>query len=309
MELSSQDWKILQQLRERFLCGTSVQAPYWRSRRELELYHATLGQRIAWKWRAVLAELVEIGWSLPAGALVDVGCGSGIATEMVLEQFGWHHLTEIVLVDISPLALAFAAERLQERFGTLPIRRTTTVEIPPHATVVISHTLTELPLDAFERLAEQVMVAEAIIVVEPGTSHASRRVVALRERGRQQFSIVAPCPHQERCGMLQPSNARHWCHFHVSPPAEAFTERQWARFADALGIDVGDLPVSFLVLDKQWEAASRGQTRLIGAPDSSPVDVVIVTCSQEGVRQQLVRKADNPALYRLLRKHPPRWIA
>lgn len=67
MNLSRQDRHVLERLRQRFLQALPHRTPYWTNKRELELYHATFAQRIGWKWRAVLDELRQYCWMLPAG--------------------------------------------------------------------------------------------------------------------------------------------------------------------------------------------------------------------------------------------------
>src|SRR5207244_1564733 len=86
----------------------------------------------------------------------------------------------------------------------------------------------------------------------------SRRLIAIREELLGPFHVVAPCPHQGRCGLLAPGNERHWCHHFAEPPAEAFQSADWRRFSTELGIDLRSLPVSFLVLDRAMPKPSPG---------------------------------------------------
>ncbi len=309
MNLSSQDRQLLERLRQRFLHAEPIEQSYWQSTRELELYHATFAQRIGWKWQAMLDELGEREWTLPPDAcLCDLGCGSGIATEVVLSRFGAR--AEVVLCDRSALAVEYAAGRLRERFPECQFRTATHWHIPPGSVVLISHVLTELTSDDLAMLADQLRhQARAVLIVEPGTRHASAQVVALRQMLCAHFAIVLPCPHRESCGMTAIGNRLHWCHFHVRPPTEAFTERQWSRFADAFSLDIGDLAVSMLVLDAQWNAPAGGQERIIGAADISPQDVVVTVCSADGcIRRRIVAKRTDPEQYRRLRKRLPRWL-
>ena len=48
------DWAALDRLRSLFLAGGGTQGPYWRSRGELSSYDFTYGERVGWKWDAVL---------------------------------------------------------------------------------------------------------------------------------------------------------------------------------------------------------------------------------------------------------------
>ena len=55
------DWAALDRLREGFLSGSAANGPYWRSRSDLASYDFTYGERIGWKWDAVLRELRSPG--------------------------------------------------------------------------------------------------------------------------------------------------------------------------------------------------------------------------------------------------------
>ena len=88
---NSADWHRLRELRARFLAfqerERDVSAPaYWRTRRDLELYDASFGERRAWKWRAVRDELAARGRRPLGGQVVDWGCGTGIAAREYLRS-------------------------------------------------------------------------------------------------------------------------------------------------------------------------------------------------------------------------------
>ena len=48
------DWNLLGRHRERFLGGGPSAGPYWSSAADLASYDLTFGERIGWKWDAVL---------------------------------------------------------------------------------------------------------------------------------------------------------------------------------------------------------------------------------------------------------------
>ena len=92
MSLPRPDFALLERLRARFLDAPSEGGDYWSSPDLLAAYDATFGERIGWKWDAVLAELRARGWAPPAGtAVLDWGCGSGVAGRRVLGAFGAPH--------------------------------------------------------------------------------------------------------------------------------------------------------------------------------------------------------------------------
>src|SRR3954463_1586460 len=120
MNWDSLDWEILDRLREKFISGAAGEGPYWHTITDLECYDFTYGERIGWKWDAVLRELRARGGTPPAGGtLFDWGCGSGIAGRRVLEAFGANSFSRLALHDHSELALDFAAHRARQAFPGL----------------------------------------------------------------------------------------------------------------------------------------------------------------------------------------------
>jgi hypothetical protein len=296
MDWEGIDWAALERLRQGFLDGTSRRSDYWRSRRDLEAYDRTFAQRIGWKWDFVLAELAARGWLPPEGDVLDWGCGSGIAGRAFLGYFGAAAAQRapggLALWDRSSLAMAFAAERARAAFPSVAVRIAGGEEAAP--TVLLSHVLTELPDAHLDRLLAMLNKATAVIWVEPGTYDASRRLIAIRERLRGAFQLVAPCTHQAACGLLTPENQRHWCHHFATTPTEVFMDGDWARFARIAGVDLRSLPVSFLVLGKRPAPAFAGELttfRVVGRPRVYKGYALIMGCDAGGVRDYRLAKS------------------
>src|SRR5690606_794684 len=121
VHMAEADWRRLEDLRGVFL-GEGERRPgeagpipdYWRTERDLELYDTFLGRRIAWKWAGALDELVQRGWTPPAGPVLDFGCGTGAAAGAFLAAFGAGGVSALHLVDRSAAARDFAARKLAE---------------------------------------------------------------------------------------------------------------------------------------------------------------------------------------------------
>lgn len=273
MNWESLDWPALDRLRETFLTGT--RGDYWRSRSDLENYDFTYGQRIAWKWNAVLAELRRQDWLPPSTTILDWGCGSGVAGRIVRDYF---QMETLRVFDRSALAMDYAIEA-----GHAQRWR----DEPP-GVLVLSHVLNEVNPRELLPVIER---AEAVLWVEPGTHADSRALIAMREQLRKRFQVVAPCTHQDACGMLAPENARHWCHFFANPPAGIMADSGWVRFAKRAGIDLRSLPYSYLALDKR--SAGTG-TRVIGEPRLYKGYAKVLGCDATGVREVMVQKRDVP---------------
>jgi len=300
MNLDAINWDSLERLRATFLAGTAGAADYWQSESDLASYDATFAQRIGWKWDYVLLELQRRGWSPPHGELLDWGCGSGIACRAFLDLFGVDSILELHLVDRSLLAVQFTARRAREKYPKLSVLAGTS-ERP--ATLLISHVLTELNQTQTEELVNLAASATTVIWVEPGTYEVSYTLVAIREKLRGLFNVVAPCTHQTRCGLLAAGNARHWCHHFASPPSGIFQDTGWSRFANLTGIDLRDLPLSFLVLDKRpVPALPAGAARVIGHPRIYKPHALLLGCDESGVRERKLTKRALPAEFKRLKK-------
>ncbi len=301
MDWSEIDWNALRELRQSFLESTAGITDYWQSESLLASYDATFAQRIGWKWDYVLEELKLRGWLPPPGAWLDWGCGSGIATRACLDQFGESGVTGIHFWDRSAAASAFAAQQARRKYPNLPVH-TGLIEAP--TVLLISHVITELSPEQIQALADLATTAQCVIWVEPGTYDSSLTLIAIRERLRAKMQLIAPCTHSERCGILLPQNERHWCHHFAVPPARVFTDANWSRFANEMGIDLRDLPLSFLVLDQRPAAPlPAGATRILGHPRVYKAHALMLSCDASGVEERELTKRAQPEIYKKLKKH------
>lgn len=288
----------LRTLRARFLDGTAGARDYWRSTEELSLYDSTFGERIGWKWDAVLRELQHRGWQPRATRVLDWGCGSGIAGRRALAE--WPQFTTLALHDRSALAQRFAREAVARDFPAVACEASPMAD--GRTLLLVSHVVNELAPAALESLLATAAAAHEVLWVEAGTHADSRRLSEIRERLMGAgFNAIAPCPHQARCGMLAPENARHWCHGFAAPAAEAFQSGRWAEFGRELGIDLRSLPYSFLCLAREGHAAAAN-ARVIGEPRESKGYLRVLTCRAEGVDDLMLQKRDAPELHRVFRK-------
>lgn len=301
------DWPALERLRAAFLAGTAGHADYWREEQDLASYDATFAQRIGWKWDFVLAGLRRRGWSPPRAPLLDWGCGSGIAGRAFLDFFSVNSVSGLWLWDRSAMAMDFAATRARQKYAALPVES----GLPGRegesfgGTLLLSHVLTELDAAQLDALLTLVAGAACVLWIEPGTHAASRALGAVRERLRERFEVVAPCPHQGSCGLLTPGQERHWCHHFAEPPPGVFTDGDWARFATLTGIDLRSLPLSYLVLDRRAGAVPSlppGAARVIGQPRTYKAYARIFACDATGVSDRELGRRAFPELFRRIRK-------
>ena len=319
------DWAALERLRGLFLSGAAAQGAYWNSPADLANYDFTFGERIGWKWDAVLRELAQRGWpprdaagfkgepSRASGrneqpAVLDWGCGSGVAGRRVVRWLGVDRVAVLRLWDHSALAADFATQAARASFPGLAVEHLTPGFLAgdePVGVLVISHVLNELPAGELLALRGLASRAAAIIWVEPGTREVSRALIELREQLRDRFRMIAPCTHQGACGLLAPENARHWCHHFASPPPGIFADSNWVKFGQRAGIDLRSLPYSFLALERRRTSEPdppAGFSRVIGEPRSYKGFAKVLSCEAGGVVERMVQKRDAPGLFKQFRR-------
>jgi len=295
---TARELKTLRELRERFLAGTAGKADYWQSPEHLELYDTTFGERIGWKWDAVLAELRLRGWRPRSTRVLDWGCGTGVAPRRVLAE--WPQFSALALHDRSPRARFFSAEKARADFPQVAVTWEPPV-VTPGTLLLVSHVINELSPHDLDDLLALARGAGEVIWVEAGTHADSRRLIEVRERLLGDFTPVAPCTHAARCGLLTPENAPHWCHHFATPPSAIFQDARWAEFAREIGIDLRSVPYSFLVLARA-PAMTPGWSRVIGRPREARGYARILSCQAEGVAEFMLQKRDAPELFRAARK-------
>lgn len=307
MNWETLDWEILDRLRGTFLSDAKSAGPYWHTITDLECYNLTYGERIGWKWDAVLTEAKQRNWTPPAGATVlDWGCGSGVAGRRVIDFFGPENITALRVHDHSELAMDFAEHHGRKLYPRLDVSRADTRFLRgsgPIGVLVLSHVLNELDETARAELAELCARAQTILWVEPGTHEVSRALGGWREKLRPAgLQAVAPCPHHAACGVLAAGNERHWCHFFASPPASLYADSDWVKFGQRAGIDLRALPYSFLVLDRRPFAATPGLSRILGEPRHYKGYAKVFACDAAGVAELMLQKRDAPELFKALKQ-------
>lgn len=308
MNWDSLDWDALERLRNGFLSGAGAAAAYWQTPTDLAAYDLTFAQRIAWKWDAVLAELLQRGWVPPPGEVFDWGCGSGVAGRCVVRAFGQENCSGLRVFDRSSLAMDFAVTRAKSAFPKLAVHAGAPAD-GRAGLLVLSHVLNELPTGERDALVALAHRADAVLWVEPGTHADSRALAAMRERLRGAFEVIAPCTHNETCGALAPGNERHWCHNFAAPPPGVLTDSDWVRFGQRMGIDLRSGPYSFLVLERKGLRPTSGHypgwRRVIGSPRVYKGFAKVLCCQADGLADFTLQKRDAPAAYKQFKNEEP----
>lgn len=300
LELEAGDFERLERLRAAFLAGRG-RSP-WRDERDLVLYDATFGRRIAWKWDAVLDELAARGIELPTGRVLDFGCGTGVAARAWLARPIGSGTRALWLHDTSALAREHARARIASEHPALRVELGLPAEAP--ALLLASHVIGELAPMELETFVALARTAQAVVWIEPGAHAVSRTLSGVRDQLLDSFDVLAPCTHAERCPMLAPEHEKDWCHAFARPPREVFTDSDWAKLGQRLGIDLRSVPYAFLVLRRKdpsrTAAPAADLDRFLGRPRIEKGRVLVDACGKDGLRAlRLLERDDRPAFERL----------
>jgi hypothetical protein len=296
------DWEGLRRIRKHFLAAEGPAGNYWSSLRLLESYDRTFAERIGWKWEAVFHELKLRGWQPRPGPVTDWGCGTAMAARKFLEYAGTDGVAFLVLWDQVENAIKYGTRRVNRFFPQVTVRPARQAPFKNPGILLISHVLNELSEKQLEELVQLVAKAEAVIWVEPGTFEASRALISIREKLRPHLQVIAPCTHQEVCGLTAKGKEPHWCHHFTQPPARVHQDPHWSRFVSELNIDLGTLPYSFLAMDKQASPPLDKGVRVIGHPRQYKGHCRLLCCREQGVSECSLSAKPDKQLFKDVKK-------
>jgi len=234
-------------------------------------------------WRAL-----DLGWTLvePYSKALDSGLK---LLEHVVSRFGQ--------------TLAWKFSRVRGRLGVAIQRKA--------SLVVCSHVLNEVhdtETNLVHQLLRDVLPGAHLLLVEPGTRLASRRLVKLRgEFLKQKLHILAPCTHLGPCPAPGLHSHDHFCHF----PGQSERPRWMEEVADQLGTQYNTRPVSFLhVQASSGPSSSLKRARVIST--ELPIPQLVhahYLCAQEGLLVGHGREGNlwgEVVDYRLETEHDPK---
>lgn len=287
--------KEIQLLRELFLKEEAIESNYW-NHELLEAYDKTLAERIRWKWQHVMRELELRNLSLttlfPEIHFEDWACGTGAASSVVAKVY---KLASFSFFDRSHEAMRYAEKKISDH-------RT---PISPLANKVrlLSYVLSELSETSLEKLLFDMKSVDAFIWVDSGSKAMSARLVKCREKLREDFLFLAPCPHSHACPLRD--NAKDWCHSFATPPQYVFHSAEWTTISKELGFDLRSLPFHYLFgVKKKFSLKALPLTnRILGRPRLLTNFARVDVCTEDGIYKNIeIAKSKNKKLYSRLKK-------
>jgi ribosomal protein RSM22 (predicted rRNA methylase) len=227
-------------------------------------------------------------------SVIDAGAGPGTAAWAAVEQFP--ALTDVRLIDESPHLRALALTCLQassapalrnatyDQGDILAIARSGRADL-----VIASYVIGELAPDRLPGLADALWSAATgmLLVVEPGTPAGFARIRALRARLIAQGAhVVAPCPHDRACPIVDPD----WCHF-----SQRLNRSRAHRQVKGADLSYEDEKFSYVALAR--ERPPRFVARVLAHPRVNKAEVGAKLCTPAGIVTATAARRE-PARYK-----------
>jgi ribosomal protein RSM22 (predicted rRNA methylase) len=227
-------------------------------------------------------------------SVIDAGAGPGTAAWAAVQQFP--ALTDVRLIDESSHLRALALTCLQassapalrnatyDQGDILAIARSGSADL-----VIASYVIGELAPDRLSRLANALWSAAAgmLLVVEPGTPAGFSRIRDLRTHLLAQGAhVVAPCPHDRACPIVDPD----WCHF-----SQRLNRSRAHRQVKGAELSFEDEKFSYVALAR--EPAPRIGARVLAHPRVGKAEVSAKLCTPAGIVTATAARRE-PARYK-----------
>ena len=247
--------------------------------------------------RAVFTELRDRCEGLCVKTLLDIGAGP--ATTLWAADLVFPQLVGARLVEPEPTMRAMGQRLLEHSSLADRIDATWSAGVsavlppPEHDLVVIGYLLTELGEQTQRDVLHVAWQAcrGAVALILPGSTRGFRTMIeARRELLSFGASIVAPCPHANRC----PLPDEDWCHFGVRLNRSSLHRR---LKGGALAYE--DEKYCYVVATRGVGRPAAG--RLIGRPLTGDRRVTLRVCGVDGIREQMLTRRDRD-VYRRARK-------
>lgn len=252
---------------------------------------AYLATRLPATYAAIRAALSEVAIRMPdfsPQSLLDLGAGPG--TALFAARDLWPSISSADLVEASATMRRWGT-RLAE---TAPDCRTlwheqdVTRQLPPsgpHDVVTLAYVLDELDPASRQPLVEAAWRAAAslVVIVEPGTPSGWRRIADARatmiELGA---NVVAPCPHEAACPILEPD----WCHF-----SRRLARSRIHRLGKEASVPFEDEKFAYCAFARF--APVLPSARVLSQPRTGSGKVLLKLCLEDGhVAERLLTRRD-----------------
>ncbi|MGI4850507.1 MAG: small ribosomal subunit Rsm22 family protein [Janthinobacterium lividum] len=229
-------------------------------------------------------------------SLLDLGSGPGTALWAAHDLFSYLNQVTLIEQDQSLSqegAALFNKDIHQKNITFLWQSLQSAIPFKSHDLVCLSYVLGELPARDLQPLIEAAWQAttEFLILLEPGTPDGFQRIKEARAQLIQQGAfILAPCPHDLECPMVQGD----WCHF-SGRLARSALHRQIKESS----LPYEDEKYSYIIASKKTR--DRPLSRIIRRPKQGSGHFILDLCTENGLERKIISKK-MPTLYRAARQ-------
>jgi ribosomal protein RSM22 (predicted rRNA methylase) len=233
---------------------------------------------------AVLAAVRDASPDFSPRTLIDAGAGPATAAWAAMQQL--NGLEDIRLIDANPYLRALAMTLLAA--SAMPALHNATYaqgdltallrDGPSADLVIASYVIGELAPDQLTRAADALWSAAGgmLTVIEPGTPAGFSRIRALRSHlVAQGAHVVAPCPHDRACPIVDPD----WCHF-----AQRLNRSRDHRQVKGAALSFEDEKFSYVALARERPPGIGA--RVLAHPKVTKGGVSAKLCTPEGIITQ-----------------------
>jgi len=233
---------------------------------------------------AVLGSVHDAWPEFSPRSLIDAGAGPGTATWAAFEQFS--ALADARLIDDNPHLRTLALTCLQA--SPFPALRNAkydrgdlfAINVASADLVIAGYVIGELSPELLPRLADTLWSAATgmLVVIEPGTPAGFSRIRALRAHLIANGAhVVAPCPHDGACPIVDPD----WCHF-----SQRLNRSRAHRQVKGAELSFEDEKFSYVALAREELARERPPrigARVLAHPRVGKAEVSAKLCTPQGM--------------------------
>ncbi|MEO5760665.1 MAG: small ribosomal subunit Rsm22 family protein [Mesorhizobium sp.] len=261
---------------------------------------AYLATRLPATYAAVRASLDALKEARPEFApktLLDVGAGPGTVLWATTDL--WPDLEQATLLEASSavrkVGETLAADTMAARIAWLAGDVTIDLaDLKPADLVTAAYVLDEIAPASLPRMVDRLwqLTADTLLIVEPGTPAGWQRILAVRRQLIEAGAhVLAPCPHEAPCPLVQPD----WCHF-----ARRVARSRLHRLAKDAEVPWEDEKFIYVAASRQLPASRHA--RVVAPPKSGSGKVLLKLCQEDGsAGERLFTKRDG-AEFKLARR-------
>ena len=243
-------------------------------------YLAYLAFRLPATYGAIVRAFQEIDPSEKIESCLDLGAGPGAGGWAATTLFA--NIQKITFFERDPQWIKIGKE-LASSFPPLNGAHwercdlTQLGDIPPHDLTLLAYVIGEIDERRHPRLLQTVWekTNKVCLIIEPGTPKGFSRIGKIRQFFLSLHApILAPCPHENRCPIVEGD----WCHF-----AQRIERSSLHRKIKSGSLGFEDEKFTYLALCKT--RFTKPPFRILRPPLKQPGLIQFTVCSSQGIQK------------------------